>query len=203
MRSLTKSHFGFVLLLSVVLLVGCNSQESDQRNYYDKVATDNIAQEPLIAVTDEDYLQYGARVAYLNTVGDTIIPFGKYAYLGTDTLVHYANVMELPKDGEYGRWIAIDKDQNILYDVMPFDNGPDYFMEGLVRVKRNGKIGYANKYGQIVISCEYAFASWFENGRAEVTYEATLSQEFGEHTKVSSDSWFTIDKQGNTVKDID
>lgn len=202
MKGIIRSKYSYLLLL-FTLLIGCKSQEDKEHTYYDKTAVDTIAKELLIAVTDEEYLQYGVRVAYLNTAGDTIIPFGKYAYLGTDTLAHYANVMDLPANGEYGRWIAIDRDQNILYDVVPFDNGPDYFMEGLVRVKRNGKMGYANKYGQIVIPCEYAFASWFENGRAEVTYEATVSQEFGDHTKVSGESWFTIDIHGNTINDID
>jgi hypothetical protein len=34
----------------------------------------------------------------------------------------------------------------MLFDLVPFDNGPDEFHEGLVRVSRNGKMGYANKH---------------------------------------------------------
>ncbi|MFK7798651.1 MAG: WG repeat-containing protein [Aureispira sp.] len=167
-------------------------------DYFDPAASDTTRQEILIAVTDEEELQYGARVAYLNEKGDTIIPFGKYAYLGTDTLVHFANVMEFPNDSSYGQWVAIDQHQNRLYDLVTFDNGPDYFYEGLVRAKRNEKMGFANQYGQIVIPCTYAFAWSFEEGKAKVALNAKAIKD-GEHTRVESDEWFFIDKKGQKI----
>ena len=37
-------------------------------------------------------------------------------------------------------------------------------------------MGYANKFGQIVIPCEYGFAKWFENGKAKLlTMQKSIS----------------------------
>ena len=193
-----------ILVFSIVSVFSCGQKtvkEVTHHTYFDKSQLDTNTKDSLLAVTDEEYLQYGSRVAYLNTKGDTIIPFGKYAYLGTDTLTHYANVIEFPKDSSYGRWIAIDRNQNILYDIVSFDNGPDYFHEGLVRVKRNGKMGFADKYGQIAISCEYDFVWWFEDGKAKVTFDAReIRDKYDDHTKIESDEWFSIDKNGTRIK---
>lgn len=193
-----------ILVFSTISVFSCGQKsEKGATNYayFDKSQTDTIAKELLIAVTDEEYLQYGSRVAYLNTKGDTIIPFDRYAYLGTDTLTHYAIVIEFPKDSSYGRWIAIDRNQKTLYDIVSFDNGPEYFHEGLVRAKRNGKMGFANKYGQIVIPCEYDFAWWFKDGKAKVTFDAReIRDKYDDHTRIESDEWFYIDENGKKIK---
>ncbi|WP_338236441.1 WG repeat-containing protein [Persicobacter diffluens] len=193
-----------LLVLSLAGIFSCGLKSQNQittHAYFDKTESNPVTNRLLIAVTDEEFLQYGARVAYISIKGDTIIPFDKYAYLGTDTLRHYANVIKLRKDNSYGRWVAIDGHQNTLYDIVPFDNGPDYFHEGLVRAKRNGKVGYANEFGQIVIPCEYDFAWWFDQGKAEVTFNAkVIRDKYDEHTIIESDEWFYIDKSGNKVK---
>ncbi|MCX2745634.1 WG repeat-containing protein [Mangrovivirga sp. M17] len=193
-----------ILSLSIISIFSCgqkSKKEGTNYTYFDKIQLDTKTKDPLIAVTNEEYLQYGSRVAYLNIKGDTIIPFGKYAYLGTDTLTHFANVIEFPKDSSYGRWIAIDRNQNTLYDIVSFDNGPDYFHEGLVRAKRNGKMGFADKYGQISIPCEYDFAWWFEDGKAKVTFDAReIRDKYDDHTRIESDEWFYIDKNGKEIK---
>ncbi|MAW96571.1 MAG: hypothetical protein CMF36_10035 [Leeuwenhoekiella sp.] len=99
-----------------------------------------------------------------------------------------------------GRRIAIDRNQNVLFDIVMFDNGPEPFNEDLMRVLRNGKMGYANKFGQIVIPCEYDYAKWFENGKAEVTYNAKEYLDLDEHKRFESDDWFIIDKKGKKLK---
>lgn len=190
-----------LLTLGCVSLLSCEQTvepTSTKGNYFDVAASDATEQEVLIAVTDEEELQHGVRIAYLNQQGDTIIPFGKYAYLGTDTLRHFANVMEFPNDSSYGQWIAIDQHQNRLYDLVTFDNGPDYFEEGLVRVKRDDKMGFANQYGQIVIPCAYAYAWPFEEGKAKVALNATAIKD-GEYTRMESEEWFYIDKKGQQI----
>ncbi len=48
-----------------------------------------------------------------------------------------------------------------------FDNGKD-FIEGLAAVSLNGKWGYINTYGEIVIDFQFGYASSFKNGQAEV-----------------------------------
>ncbi|MGM0462548.1 MAG: WG repeat-containing protein [Fibrobacterota bacterium] len=195
-----KLHLLFFALLSLISCRGYLTAEPTQYEYYDKSLTDTAAPEVLTAVTDEEYLQYGARVAYLNPDNDTVIPFGSYAFFGSHRLIHFAHVIEHPNDSTYGRVIAIDRNQRILFDIVRIDNGPDSFKNGLVRVLRNGKMGYANTYGQVVIPCEYEYAKPFTNGTAEVTYSARRDSTAGEHTLIESDEWLIIDTAGNRVK---
>ena len=81
-----------------------------------------------------------------------------------------------------------------------FDNGPEPFNEGLTRIFRDGKMGYANNYGQVVIPCIYDYAKWFDKGVAEVTFSANIYLDAEEHRQVESDEWFKIDKKGQPLK---
>ncbi|MTE26417.1 WG repeat-containing protein [Winogradskyella ouciana] len=192
-----------ILIFTLSIAFSCKKyieKETTDYKYFDQAIPDTVSTDKLEAVTDEEYLEYGVRVAYVNENNDTIIPFGKYAFYGTDTLEFYANVIEHPNDSTYGRQIAIDRNQNILFDIVMFDNGPEPFNDGLTRVLRNGKMGYANKFGQIVIPCKYDYAKWFENGKAEVTFNAKEFLDLDEHRRVESDEWFEIDKKGKKLK---
>lgn len=192
-------YLGIPLLIISACRHYINREITDYK-YYDTQDSDTISSESLIAVTDEDYLQYGSRVAYVNFNGDTIIPFGHFAYFGTDTLIHFATVLEHTNDSVFGRQIAIDRNQNILFDIVMFDNGPESSHDGLLRVLRNGKMGYANRFGQIIIPCIYDYAKWFDNGKAEVTFKAKEYLDMEEHRRVESDEWFKIDKKGNKIE---
>lgn len=193
----------FILCFNVFIFFSCK-QDLDKKatnyKYYDKLLSDTSLIDVLVAITDEDYLQYGVSVAYVNKQNDTIIPFGKYAYFGSDSLKYFANVISCVNDSIYGRVMAIDRNQEILYDIVTYDNGPDYFNDGLTRVLRNGKMGYANKYGQVIIPCVYDYGTWFENGKAKVTYSLKENFAIDEHKQVESDEWFLIDKNGNKVE---
>jgi len=198
-----RTTISIITLATLLTITSCRQKierEYVDRDYSDIATTDTIATSILIAVTDEEFLQYGARVAYVDNLGDTIIPFGKFAYYGTDTLLHYANVLESYSDGTVGRQVGIDRNQNILFDLVMFDNGPEPFNEGLTRVLRDGKMGYANKFGQVVIPCIYDYEKWFDKGVAKVTFKATEYLDGEEHRRVESDEWFTIDKRGQKVK---
>ncbi len=195
-RQITIFIFGILTILSCRKDI---DKKVTNYQYFDKPTSDTISTEILKAVTDKEYLQYGVRVAFINDNNDTIIPFGKYAYYGTDKLEFYANVIVQPNDSTYGRQIAIDRNQNVLFDIVMFDNGPEPFNENLTRVLRNGKMGYANKFGQIVIPCEYDYAKWFENGKAEVTYNAKEYFDLDDHKRVESSEWFVIDKKGKKI----
>lgn len=150
-------------------------------------------------VTNNDYLvsfydpindEYG----YKNINGDTIIPLGKYAMCFTDTFKTYAIVVK-PNGG----FIAIDRQENVLYGIFPYENGPDYPSEGLFRILENNKIGYADSLtGKVVIKPQFDCAWPFENGVAKVSTNCkTLSD--GEHSSWLSDRWFYIDMTGKKV----
>ncbi len=122
----------------------------------------------LIKIVEGDFDEIGAKCGYINALGDTVIPLGKYYYCYTDTLVDYAIVLE-----KGGSCIAIDKKGNQIFEVFWFDNGPDPVHEGLFRIIKEGKIGYANTDGQIVIKPLYDCAFPFNNGKAKVSIDCS------------------------------
>lgn len=198
-----KHNYAICIGIALLIFSSCRQnikREITDYKYYDIQYSDTMSSDSLIAYTDEDFLQFGSRVAYISLNGDTVIPFGHFAYFGTDTLVHFATVLEQLNDSLLGRQIAIDKNQNILFDLVMFDNGPESFHDGLLRVLLNGKMGYANRFGQIVIPCIYDYAKWFDNGQAEVTFKAKEYLDMEEHRRVESDEWFIIDRKGNKIE---
>jgi len=53
-----------------------------------------------------------------------------------------------------GDWYYVQPDGTPLR-VITYDNGPDYWAEGLVRLGRNGKIAYADRDFEVVIPPRY------------------------------------------------
>jgi len=132
---------------------------------------------------------------YKNLNGDTIIPFSKYSICYTDTFKTYA-IVAIPHNG----FVAIDRQEKILYNVFPFDNGPDNVSDGLFRILINDKIGYADSAtGIIVIKPQFKCAYQFENGMAKVSMDCKTKSD-GEHSTWLSEKWFYIDNKGRTVK---
>lgn len=134
---------------------------------------------------------------YTNLKGEIIIPYGKYSACFTDTFKKYAIVAK-PNLG----FVAINRDEKILFRIFPFDNGPDYPSEGLFRIVKDGEIGYADLNFSIKIQPQYGCAFPFKNGIAKVSKECkTVSVEpDGEHQVWVSDNWFYINKSGIPVK---
>ena len=135
---------------------------------------------------------------YKNMKGQIVIPIGKYQQCFTDTFRTYAIVMD--KKLTDGKMVAIDRDEHILFDVYFFENLPDSPTDSLFRIKRNGKIGYANIKGQIIISPKFACANAFKDGKALVSYKCNIVKYQNDETlKVASDDWFYIDRKGHIV----
>jgi hypothetical protein len=95
-----------------------------------------------------------------------------------------------------GKWVIMDSKKTTLYAVFIYDNGPDYPSEGLIRVVKNGKIGYADaKTYEIVIEPQFDCAFPFENGKAKVSNQCQTVKE-GEYSVWQSDAWQYVDKEG-------
>ncbi len=130
---------------------------------------------------------------YLNTKGDTIIPFGKYCICYTDTLKNYAIVMHQKKG-----LIAIDRHEKFLFNVFLNNNRPDSISEGTFRITDGEKIGYADINGNILIKPKYKCATPFKNGIAKVTKKCdTIKRD--EYEMWESENWFYINKSGEGV----
>ena len=166
-----------VILIVLFMLASCQKQQDD---YW-------------IKVYKGEFDQVGAHTGYINRKGDTVIAIGKYQYCYTDTLREFAIVTQ-----KTGKTIGIDRNEKELFEVFWFDNGPDPAAEGVFRIVKDGKIGYANLKGEIVITPQYACAFPFEKGKAQVAYQCETIPE-GEHSRWESQTWVHIDKQGNII----
>ena len=94
------------------------------------------------------------------------------------------------------KWVLVDQQKKVQYEVFLYDNGPDYPSEGLIRVVKNGKIGFADaKTYAIVIPPQYDCAFPFENGKAKVSNQCKTVKD-GEHSVWESDAWQYVDKKG-------
>ncbi len=148
----------------------------------------------LVSFNDSIKNEYG----YKNQKGEVVIPLGKYEACFTDTFKTYAIVVK-QNSGSFVA-VAIDRQENILYEVFPFDNGPDYASDGLFRIIENKKIGFADSMtGKIVIKPQFDCAWPFENGVAKVSTDCKTQSE-GEHWWWLSDHWYYIDKTGKKVE---
>lgn len=153
-------------------------------------------QDYLVKIQDNQPDPIGYLEGYVNASGDTVAPLGKYAFCLTDTVRTLGFVV---KQG--GGCAAIDPTGKELFDVFWYDNGPDPVSEGLFRIQKGGKIGYADEQGQIVIAPQFECAGPFEDGKARVAYSCTLIPD-GEHTIAESASWIFIDKKGKKINHL-
>jgi len=167
-----------LLFIITFLIINCSP---DQHNY-------------LIKIYERNSDGAGVPSGYVNAKGDTVVPIGKYFYCYTDTITNIGFVIEK----EAGRIIAIDRNANELFEVFKFDNGPDYIRDGLFRIIKNGKIGYANENGDVVIEPQFECAFPFKNGIAKVSYNCSVKKE-DEHSTWESDNWLYINTRGEIV----
>lgn len=90
---------------------------------------------------------------------------------------------------------------NNYLSVVHFDNGPDWFVEGLVRSRQNGKVGYWDDSFHNRIAAQFDYAWQFNEGKALVCI-ACKPQREGEHTALGGGEWYYIDKNGQRVSEI-
>ena len=95
-------------------------------------------------------------------------------------------------------WVYINQRGEHLIRPFIYDNGPDYFHEGLARFIRGGKAGFFDIHGIVVIEAEYDFASPFSEGLAVVCMGCRL-REAGEHFAVEGGRYGFIDRKGSLV----
>ncbi|MFZ5948387.1 MAG: WG repeat-containing protein [Stygiobacter sp.] len=172
--------------------------KNTNKDYYD--LRDFTVTDYLVKFSHDNISGIDSLYGYKDLRGNIIIQPGKYIQCFTDTFRTFAFVFDEKLTGS--KFVAIDRNERILFDAYIFDNGPDYLEDGLFRIIRNGKIGYANEKGIIVIAPQFECADPFENGTARVSLNCKKTQPLNnpEHTMEKSDSWFFIDKIGNIIK---
>lgn len=152
----------------------------------------------LFRISASSEYEIGDPCGYINQKGDTIHSIGTFNACFSETIITFGIVAD-PTKPDLGL-IGIDQKGNMLFQAYIYDNGPDWLEEGLFRIIRNGKIGFADSTGRIIIKPQFECASQFSNGKAKVAYTCKLSGDVNEeHRSMESDSWFFIDTQGNRI----
>jgi len=103
----------------------------------------------------------------------------------------------------YADGFYIDTEGNRTLRPLNFDNGPDYFSEGLARYHGGDKIGYMDYNLNIVIPATFDFAFPFKNSMAIVCLECSpqASPDDG-HPEISGGKWGVIGKHGEILLPI-
>jgi hypothetical protein len=131
---------------------------------------------------------------FCNEKGDTVIPFGKYHFIYTDTIRTIGFVSKIQQG-----CIAIDVTGKELFKVYVFDNGPDYVSEGLFRIIDSAKkAGFADMDGNIIISPQFGDARPFKEGFAAVCMNCYYDNRGGYEACIGG-KWGFIDKTGKMV----
>lgn len=112
----------------------------------------------LVSFTDSSSVQ--ELIGYKSKQGEIIIE-PKYSQVSTDTLSTMAFVLL------NSEWLAINQNGKVILKPFIYDNGPDYFEEGLFRFVENNKIGFANADGKKIIEAKFDFATPFSGGLSE------------------------------------
>lgn len=129
---------------------------------------------------------------YVNVAGDTVIPIGKYVYCYSKTFDKIA-IVTIDNGA-----VAIDRKENVLFEVVISDTKPDEVSEGLFRIKKNEKIGFANMQGETVIKPQFDIAMPFSNGYSAICIGGK-SQIEDEHSINVGGKWGYINKSGKLV----
>lgn len=146
-----------------------------------------------LPVPFERVVRDGVRYGYKDLNGTVVIP-AVYRLAQNFSEEGIAAVVD-----EKG-WAIIDKTGKVLLRPFVYDNGPDYFVEGLARFRENGRLGFFNTQGQKVIPAWFDFAYPFENGVARVASGCREVRGPDEHPTVEGGVWSTIDLTGKQLE---
>ena len=86
--------------------------------------------------------------------------------------------------------------------VFTYDNGADYFEEGLARTVRGGKVGFIDRDLDERIKPAWDFAFPFEDGIARVC-QGCRAWAIGEHQEMRGGVWGYIDREGTVVVPVE
>src|SRR5579872_3744765 len=97
-----------------------------------------------------------------------------------------------------GRELYFVTRQGKTAPALNFDNGPDYFVEGLARTVQNGHVGFVDTHLVPVVAPVWDFAWPFQGGVAKVCM-GCVETPAGEHRIRTGGKWGYIDKHGKVV----
>jgi len=148
-------------------------------------------------------------VGVKNQKGKIIVPaqFKVFSYLKDGELVEgetiYFDGFKKDEIKEKNAWgYVYDKKGNFLYRPFFYDNGADYFSEGVRRFVKNGKVGFADRNGTVVIEANHDFASPFNYGYAAFCDGCDWEKTDDEHKAIVGGDWGVMNFKGEIVQPI-
>lgn len=154
------------------------------------------AQDTKLYIYYPDFEKDETLCGFADANGNIIIPAGKYADIFTTEFDKIAFVAIKGKKGVY----AINKKEKVLFQVCNYEFFPDKVSNGLFRIIENGKIGFANMDGQIIIKPQFNFIFPFQkNDFAIFCEKGAWIKVHEEYTKFSGGKWGAIDKNGKII----
>ncbi len=97
-------------------------------------------------------------------------------------------------------WVYMNERGEAVLRPFIYDNGPDYFEEGLARFVAKGKMGFHDQSLKIWIPARYDFAFPFVDGKAKVGMDCKLIPH-GEYRSVHCQHWENISNPLTAPKD--
>ncbi len=107
-------------------------------------------------------------------------------------------------------WYKINKSGKLLVKSYFFDNGPDYYVTGLSRYEKDGKVGFVNFKGDIIIPAQFDWASTFSYSIPISLVCIGCAPEHVNashvgccHPEIKGGKWGIIDIKGNILVPLD
>ena len=148
----------------------------------------------------EDYIQLIITIiiviAGVNWLFDIPLLWHSYGHFGF--LTHFGKcVKELYFSWGYNHdkfLFSLEGIRSYIYVIPAIYEFAYAFSDGLASVQKNGKYGYINIKGEVVIPLQYEEASPFVNGTATVMYKDTINGKINRH-------FFMINKKGEKISE--
>ena len=184
---MSLQHFSAPIITFGLLAVGCQSGKALDCDY---VAREN---ERNPTPYDQE-LQARGLCAILASDGTIIV---QRDHLNDLKFIDGLAAIRLPNG-----WVYVTHDGRAA-PVVTYDNGPDYFEEGLARTSRGGKFGFIDKNLSEVIAPTWDFAFPFVGGFAAVCEGCRGHRIDDEHSELRGGRWGYIDRSGQVVVPVE
>lgn len=148
-------------------------------------------------------------VGVKNQDGKIIVPaqFKVFSYLEDGELVKGETIYfdgfkndEKPGKNEWG--YVYDKNGNFLYKPFFYDNGADFFSEGVRRFVKDGKVGFVDRNGKTAIEAKHDFVSPFNYGYAVFCDGCDWEKTEDEHKAMVGGTWGVMNFEGREIKPL-
>lgn len=148
-------------------------------------------------------------VGVKNSDGQIIVPaqFEVFSFLKDGEPVKgetiYFDGPKKDESKEKNAWgYVYDRKGNFLYRPFFYDNGADYFSEGVRRFVKNGKVGFVDRNGMMIIEAKHDFASPFHYGYAAYCDGCDWEKTEDEHKAMVGGNWGVMDFKGQVTQPV-